>query len=167
MLSNCQDTLGASGGDPTLAAWLGQLQDASFGQAGPAVRKAYPPTRRMTASQPVRYLGRRTYALASTTPVAVGDFDGSVLGAVETGLDRYRRRRLRGGLRTSVAAGRRAAADVGCFLPPRRYRWLLSANECPQRQSRRAEPCCRHVRCRWGLCCWFWLEAAIRYGPGG
>ena len=45
----------------------GQLQDASFGQAGPAVRKAYPPTRRMTASQLARYLGRRTYALASST----------------------------------------------------------------------------------------------------
>jgi Pyridoxamine 5'-phosphate oxidase len=67
MLSSCQDTVGASGGDPTLAAWLGQLQDASFGQAGPAVRKAYPPTRRMTGSQLARYLGRRTYALASTT----------------------------------------------------------------------------------------------------
>jgi hypothetical protein len=47
MLIGCQDTVGASGGDPTLANWLGQLQEASFGQAGPAMRKAYPPTRRM------------------------------------------------------------------------------------------------------------------------
>jgi Pyridoxamine 5'-phosphate oxidase len=45
----------------------GQLQDASFGQAGPAVRKAYPPTRQMTASQLAGYLGRSTYALASST----------------------------------------------------------------------------------------------------
>jgi len=58
MMSSCQDTVGASGGDPTLAAWLGQLQEASFGQAGPAVRKAYPPTRRLAGSQLARYLGR-------------------------------------------------------------------------------------------------------------
>ena len=45
MLIGCQDTVGASGGDPTLAAWLGQLQDAPFGQAGPAACKVYPPTR--------------------------------------------------------------------------------------------------------------------------
>lgn len=67
MLINCQDTVGASGGDPTLADRLGQLHEASFGQAGPAMRKAYPPTRRMTGSQLARYLGRRTFALASTT----------------------------------------------------------------------------------------------------
>jgi len=67
MLIGCQDTVGASGGDPTVANWLGQLQEASFGQAGPAMRKAYPPTRRMTGSQLARYLDRRTYALASTT----------------------------------------------------------------------------------------------------
>jgi hypothetical protein len=67
MVISCQDTVGASGGDPTLADWLGQLQEASFGQAGPAMRKAYPPTRRMTGTQLARYLGRRTYALASTT----------------------------------------------------------------------------------------------------
>jgi len=67
MMSSCQDTVGASGGGPTLAAWLGQLQEASFGQAGPAVRKAYPPTRRLAGSQLAWYLGRRTYALASTS----------------------------------------------------------------------------------------------------
>ena len=67
MLSSRRDTIGASGGDPTLAAWLGQLQEAAFGQAGPPVRKAYQPTRRMTGTQLARYLGRRTYALASTS----------------------------------------------------------------------------------------------------
>ena len=57
----------ASTGDPDLAAWLGRLQEASFSQAGPAVRKAYPPGRRMTGPQLAGYLQRRTYALASTT----------------------------------------------------------------------------------------------------
>jgi hypothetical protein len=49
------------------AAWLGRLQEASFDRAGPALRKAYPPARRMTGPQLARYLDRRTYALASTT----------------------------------------------------------------------------------------------------
>jgi len=56
----------ASAGDPALAAWLGRLQDASFSRAG-AVRKAYPPERRMTGPQLAGYLARRTYALASST----------------------------------------------------------------------------------------------------
>jgi len=56
----------ASAGDPALAAWLGRLQDASFSRAG-AVRKAYPPERRMTGPQLAGYLARRTYAVASTT----------------------------------------------------------------------------------------------------
>jgi len=56
----------ASAGDQTVATWLSQLQDASFSRAG-AVRKAYPPERRMTGSQLAGYLARRTYALASTT----------------------------------------------------------------------------------------------------
>ena len=56
----------ASEGDRALAAWLGRLQDASFSQAG-AVRKAYPPERRMTGLELAGYLTRRTYALASTT----------------------------------------------------------------------------------------------------
>jgi hypothetical protein len=47
--------------------WLGQLQDASFDRAGPAVRKAYPPQRRMSGPQLASYLQRRTYALASST----------------------------------------------------------------------------------------------------
>jgi Pyridoxamine 5'-phosphate oxidase len=56
----------ASAGDRPLAAWLGRLQDASFSRAG-AVRKAYPPERRMTGPQLAGYLARRTYALASST----------------------------------------------------------------------------------------------------
>ena len=60
--------MGASSSDRlALANWLGQLQDASFHQAGPAVRKAYPPQRRMTGDQLASYLERRTYALASST----------------------------------------------------------------------------------------------------
>ena len=57
----------ASAGDQALAAWLGRLQDGSFSRAGPALRTAYPPQRRMTGPQLARYLQRRTYALASTT----------------------------------------------------------------------------------------------------
>ena len=53
--------------DPSLATWLGRLQEASFRQAGQAVRKAYPPERRMTGLQLTEYLERRTYALASST----------------------------------------------------------------------------------------------------
>jgi Pyridoxamine 5'-phosphate oxidase len=53
MPSSRQEELLASAGDQALAAWLGRLQDASFSRAG-AVRKAYPPERRM-------------YALASST----------------------------------------------------------------------------------------------------
>jgi hypothetical protein len=53
--------------DQALAAWLGRLQEASFSRAGQALRTAYPPQRRMTGPQLVGYLGRRTYALASTT----------------------------------------------------------------------------------------------------
>ncbi|MGH3680560.1 MAG: pyridoxamine 5'-phosphate oxidase family protein [Natronosporangium sp.] len=53
--------------DPRLAAWLGRLQEKSFSQAGPALRKAYPPERRMTGPQLARYLERRTYALVSST----------------------------------------------------------------------------------------------------
>jgi hypothetical protein len=61
-----REELVASAGDQSLAAWLGQLQDASFSRAG-AVRKAYPPERRMTGPQLAGYLARRTYALASST----------------------------------------------------------------------------------------------------
>ena len=61
-----QEELPASAGDQALAAWLGRLQDASFSRAG-AVRKAYPPERRMTGPQLAGYLSRRTYALASST----------------------------------------------------------------------------------------------------
>jgi hypothetical protein len=57
----------ASAGDPAPADWLGRLQDASFSRAGPAVRKAYPPQRRMTGPQLASYLRRPTYALASST----------------------------------------------------------------------------------------------------
>ena len=53
--------------DPALAAWLGSLQEASFSRAGGAVRKAYPPERRMTGPQLAGYLAPRTYALASST----------------------------------------------------------------------------------------------------
>lgn len=67
MRSNRRDEPRASAGDPALADWLGRLQAASFGQAGPAVRKAYPPDRRLTGPQLASYLQRRTYALASTT----------------------------------------------------------------------------------------------------
>lgn len=50
-----------------LGDWLGQLQDASFERAGAAVRKAYPPRRRMSGPQLESYLQRRTYAVASST----------------------------------------------------------------------------------------------------
>jgi hypothetical protein len=50
-----------------LAAWLGRLQDASFERGGAAVRKAYPPHRRMSGPQLESYLQRRTYAIASST----------------------------------------------------------------------------------------------------
>jgi Pyridoxamine 5'-phosphate oxidase len=53
--------------DPTLAAWLGRLQEASFSRAGPAMRQAYPAERRMTGPQLAEYLERRTYALVSST----------------------------------------------------------------------------------------------------
>jgi hypothetical protein len=66
-VSNRRDELRASTGDPATADWLGRLQDASFSRAGPAVRKAYPPQRRMTGPQLASYLQRRTYALASST----------------------------------------------------------------------------------------------------
>jgi len=61
-----REELRASAGDQALAAWLGRLQDVSFSRAG-AVRKAYPPERRMTGPQLAGYLARRTYALASST----------------------------------------------------------------------------------------------------
>ena len=61
-----REELLASAGDQALAAWLSRLQDASFSQAG-AVRKAYPPERRMTGPQLAGYLARRTYALASSS----------------------------------------------------------------------------------------------------
>jgi len=66
MPSSRREELAASAGDQALAAWLGRLQDASFSRAG-AVRKAYPPQRRMTGPQLAGYLSRRTYALASST----------------------------------------------------------------------------------------------------
>lgn len=53
--------------DPSLASWLGRLQEESFSQAGEALRKAYPPERRMTGPQLAEYLEHRTYALASST----------------------------------------------------------------------------------------------------
>lgn len=53
--------------DPGLATWLGRLQEESFSQGGQAVRKAYPPERRLTGPQLAEYLERRTYALASST----------------------------------------------------------------------------------------------------
>jgi hypothetical protein len=67
MRSSHREQLPASAGDPALAAWLGRLQEASFSRAGRAVRKAYPPDRRMTGPQLADYLARRTYALASST----------------------------------------------------------------------------------------------------
>jgi hypothetical protein len=67
MRSSHRDEHLASAGDLALAAWLDRLQDASFSRAGKAVRKAYPPERRMTGPQLARYLERRTYALASST----------------------------------------------------------------------------------------------------
>ena len=66
MPSSRREELLASAGDQALAAWLSRLQDASFSRAG-AVRKAYPPERRMTGPQLAGYLANRTYALASTT----------------------------------------------------------------------------------------------------
>ena len=57
----------ASTGDEAVAAWLDRLQEASFRRASPAMRKAYPPERRMTGPQLAEYLARRTYALASST----------------------------------------------------------------------------------------------------
>lgn len=67
MPNSRREELLASAGDPALAAWLGRLQEASFSRAGQAVRKAYPPQRRMTGPQLAGYLERRTYALASST----------------------------------------------------------------------------------------------------
>jgi hypothetical protein len=49
----------ASTDDPAPAARLGSLQEASFSRAGGAVRKAYPPERRMTGPQLAGYLARR------------------------------------------------------------------------------------------------------------
>ena len=66
MPSSHREELLASAGDQALAAWLGRLQDASFSRAG-AVRKAYPPERRMTGPQLAGYRARRTYALVSST----------------------------------------------------------------------------------------------------
>jgi hypothetical protein len=57
----------ATAGDPARAAWLGRLQEASFSRAGEAIRKAYPPERRMTGAQLAEYLQHRTYAVASST----------------------------------------------------------------------------------------------------
>ena len=62
-----EDVHFGSAGDHAVAAWLGRLQEASFGRAGPATRDAYPPQRRMTGPQLTEYLARRTYALASST----------------------------------------------------------------------------------------------------
>jgi Pyridoxamine 5'-phosphate oxidase len=67
MRSNRPEELVASAGDPALAAWLARLQDASFSRAGPALRTAYPPERRMSGPELAGYLARRTYALASST----------------------------------------------------------------------------------------------------
>lgn len=53
--------------EPRLAAWLSLLQETSFDRAGSAMRKAYPPERRMSGPQLAGYLEHRTYALASTT----------------------------------------------------------------------------------------------------
>ncbi len=59
--------LQSSGVEPSHAEWLGRLQDVSFERGGPAVRKAYPPERRLTGAQLATYLQHRTYALASST----------------------------------------------------------------------------------------------------
>jgi hypothetical protein len=67
MQGNRREERRASVGDVAQADWLGRLQDASFSRAGQAVRKAYPPQRRMTGPQLASYLQRRTYALASST----------------------------------------------------------------------------------------------------
>jgi hypothetical protein len=67
MPSNRRDEPVAGAADQALAAWLGQLQGASFTGAGGPLRAAYPPERRMTGPQLARYLERRTYALASST----------------------------------------------------------------------------------------------------
>jgi hypothetical protein len=67
MPSSRREELVPSADDAAVAAWLGRLQDASFGRASPATRTAYPPNRRMTGTQLAGYLARRTYALASTT----------------------------------------------------------------------------------------------------
>jgi hypothetical protein len=67
MRSNRREELVASAGDQALAAWLGRLQDGSFSRAGPALRTAYPPQRRMAGPQLAGYLERRTYALPSST----------------------------------------------------------------------------------------------------
>ena len=67
MPSNRREELVADAADQALTAWLSRLQDASFSRASPALRTAYPPQRRMTGPQLAGYLGRRTYALASST----------------------------------------------------------------------------------------------------
>lgn len=67
MLSSHRGEAGAGDRDAALAEWLSRLQAESFDQAGQALRKAYPPARRMTGPLLAEYLERRTYAIASTT----------------------------------------------------------------------------------------------------
>lgn len=67
MRSHHREALRASVADPAGVDWLGRLQDESFSAAGTALRKAYPPQRRMSGAQLAAYLRRRTYALASST----------------------------------------------------------------------------------------------------
>lgn len=61
------EELRTDAGDAALAHWLGRLQETSFSRAGSAVRKAYPPQRRMSAAQLMSFLQRRTYGLVSST----------------------------------------------------------------------------------------------------
>src|ERR1700761_7651870 len=74
--------MGIDTSGPAQAAWLGRLQEEAVSQAG-KVASAYPPERRMTGAQLDGYLGRRTYALASTTrrAGAVLPVRGGVLAA--------------------------------------------------------------------------------------
>jgi hypothetical protein len=58
MPSHRREELVPSADDAAVAAWLGQLQDASFGRASQATRTAYPPNRRMTGTQLAGYLTR-------------------------------------------------------------------------------------------------------------
>jgi general stress protein 26 len=61
------DPLDAAAPDAPAARALGELQQASFERANAATRSSYPPERRMSGEQLVRYLDAPRYAVVATT----------------------------------------------------------------------------------------------------